>query len=202
MTEGLIHREEFSQLMADLASGSEDAAWRIAEIYTPHILRAVRAMLPAAIRPKIDSQDFAQIVWASLLLKRTYLAHISSPEQLIRLLAGTAQHKVIDVYRRYTTHKGRDLKRETPLAEVLNPRRKNAATQYDRGVLDRDLSPSQFASVREKWQSLANVLSPRDRDVLRLRYEGRTYVEIAGTLGIGVTTVRRVLDRIIERLQA
>jgi RNA polymerase sigma factor (sigma-70 family) len=202
MTEAMVHREEFEQLMADLALGSEDAAWRIAEVYTPHILRAVRAALPAAIRPKLDSQDFAQIVWASLLLKRTYLAHVKSPEQLIRLLAAVAQHKVIDAYRHYTAYQARDLSRESPIEGILHPQRANAATQYDRGVLDRDLSPSQMAGVREKWQALSASLSPRDRDILRLRIKDHTYTEIAQALGISSSTVRRVLDRIIDQLQA
>ena len=117
MSEVSVPVGEFEQLMADLASGSEDAAWRITEVYTPHILRAVRASLPRAIRPKLDSQDFAQIVWASLLLKRSYLAHVKTPQQLICLLATVAHNKVVDAFRHYMTYQARDLRRESPWKE-------------------------------------------------------------------------------------
>lgn len=187
--------------MAELASGSEEAAWKIAEVYTPHILRVVRASLPAAIRPKLDSQDFAQIVWTSLLLKRSYLSRVKTSEQLIRLLATVAQHKVIDAFRHYTTYKARDLSREVPMEQAMRPRLAHATAQFDGGVLDRSPSPSQFAAVREKWQTLSDSLSARDRAILRWRYKGCTYAEIAEKLGVSCATVRRVLDRIIEQLQ-
>jgi RNA polymerase sigma factor (sigma-70 family) len=199
--EATAHRAEFEQLMSELASGSEEAAWKIAELYTPHILRAVRSSLPSAIRPKLDSQDFAQIVWASVLLKRSYLSHVKSPEQLIGLLASVARHKVVDAYRHYTTYQARDLRRESPLEGHEHSERANAMIQCDGGLLDRNLSPSQMAGVHEKWRHLIEQLSERDQKILKLRMRGETYAGIAQMLGIHSATAKRVLDRIIEQLR-
>ena len=212
LTEAAADVGEFEQLMRDLASGSEDAAWKIAETYTPHILRVVRHSLPGKIRSKLDSQDFAQIVWASILLKRTSLKNVKSPDQLIDLLARVTQYKVIDAFRHYTTSQGRDLRRETPLEDLIRSQQAGASAQgdtgvlnrsvVDRGLVDRNPSPSQFAGMKEKWQMLIGTLSRRDRRILTLRIRGETYVDIANKLSIGRNTAKRVLDRIVAKLRS
>jgi len=108
------HRE-FESLILQLANGSEEAAWRIADVYTPHILRVVRAALPSAVRRRMDSIDFAQIVWASILQRRSYLSTVKSPEHLIALLSTVARRKVTDAFR-HNTYQVRDVRRESKLA--------------------------------------------------------------------------------------
>jgi len=191
--------DEFQQLMAELATGSEDAAWRIAEVYTPHILKAVRAALPAIIRPKLDSQDFAQAVWASLLMKRTYLARVTTHQQLVGLLAAAARHKVIDAYRHYTATAAYNVRSEESIDTREPSSRRGGAS--GRGLLGRDPSPSQMASLREQWRLTVERSSLRDRQILALRMKGQTYGQISQTLGVSVATVRRVLDRLIDELR-
>jgi RNA polymerase sigma factor (sigma-70 family) len=188
---------EFERLMAELALGSEDAAWQLAETYTPHILRAVRASLPSVMRTKLDSQDFAQSVWASLLLKRTYLSRMKTPQQLIGLLVAAARYKVVDAYLHFGTQ-ARDVRREQPLSAVRQG--DSRATVAERGLTVRDPSPSQTASLRERWSILISQCSARDRQIVVLRIKGNTYQEISNRLGISSATVRRVVDRIIRQL--
>lgn len=190
MKKNSAHQEEFKQLMTELAEGSEEAAWQIAKVYTPHILRAVRVSLPNSIRSKLDSQDFAQIIWTSLLLKRDNLAGVQSPQELINLLVRIAHNKVVDAYRHYSVYQARDHKRESPIDGIV-----------DHGLVDRELTPSQAAGTREKWQSLLERLSSRDTTILKLRMDGKTYTEIAGAAGVGITTVREVLNKIVSQLR-
>jgi DNA-directed RNA polymerase specialized sigma24 family protein len=68
-------------------------------------------------------------------------------------------------------------------------------------MLDRELSPSQIAGVREEWQLILNGLSPRDCDILRHRMNGKTYAEISALVGVGITTVRTTLDHIVGQLR-
>jgi RNA polymerase sigma factor (sigma-70 family) len=201
-TQPNIRNVTFEQLMAEFAAGSEEAAWQIAETYTPHILRVVRASIPSAIRPKLDSQDFAQIVWASLLVKRSYLSNVKSPEQLIALLASVAQHKVIDAYRHYTSCKIRDLRRESPLEHHLRSSGEGPRAKSDPAMIDRGPSPSQIVGAREKWRAVKEELSPRDLEVLRRRLKGETYSQIADATGVSSATVRRVMSHVIELLQS
>jgi RNA polymerase sigma factor (sigma-70 family) len=192
---------DFTQLMSELADGSEEAAWRITELYTPHILRVVRASLPSLIRPKLDSQDFTQAVWASLLLKREYLSGIRTQEQLISLLASAARHKVIDAFRYYTTTQAHDARREVGL-DLVRPKLPRGNPERDeKGVTRMDPTPSQLASVRERWRLALESASARDREILKLRIRGGTYQSISGVVGVSVSTVRRALDDLIADLR-
>jgi RNA polymerase sigma factor (sigma-70 family) len=201
MPKNTAHPKDFSQLMAELAEGSEEAAWQIANDYTPHVLRAIRAALPGSIRSKLDSQDLAQMIWASLLLKRSDLDDLHSPQQLINLLVRIAHNKVVDAYRHYTNYQSRDHRRESSIDAVSNSNQAASPHCFDGGLLDRELSPSQTAGLREKWQLVFESLSSRDRKILRHRMNGKTYAEIARAVGIGITTVRTTLEQIVVRLR-
>jgi RNA polymerase sigma factor (sigma-70 family) len=195
----LLHpTSEFEQLIADLAAGSEEAAWRITELYTPHILRVVRASLPAIIRPKLDSHDFAQSVWASLLLKRGYLSHLHTPEQLIALLASAARNKVIDAYRHYTVAEAYNVRTERPIeaAECLSSAGRPA--ERDQGVADRDPTPSQIAMLREQWRRAIENCSCEDREIVCLRMRGETFNSISAKVGMSRRRVRQIVERVID----
>jgi RNA polymerase sigma factor (sigma-70 family) len=197
MVQNAASENEFGQLMAELARGSEEAAWQIAHAYTPHVLRAVRRTLPSSIRSKLDSEDLAQMIWASLLLKGTDLAELHSPQQLINLLVRIARYKTVDAYRHYTTNQKRDHRRESPLSS-LKPA---SSTGVDRQLLDQEPSPSHIVRFRDDWQHILKSLSERDREILRHRMNGETYAEIAQKAGVGITTVRNVLEHIVSCLR-
>ena len=191
----------FKLLITAMAEGSEEAAWQLTELYTPHIMRAVRSSLPKRIRPKIDSQDFVQSVWASILLKRGRLAQFQNPEQFIGYLAAMAKNKVVDKYRHYRTQK-KDVYTEVRIPAIehnspgLTPR--NAAE----GTLpSRDPTPSQVAVAREGWRRLIDVSSDRDRQIVSMRIQGQTYAAIANRLKVNEKTVQRALNRMLVEYQ-
>src|SRR4051812_21328124 len=119
---------EFDQLMADVATGSEEAIWRLAETYTPYIVRAVRASLPPILRSKLDSHDFAQTLWASLLLNHADLTRLKTPDQLVAYLARATRNKVVDKMRHFRTLK-HDVRREQPLGPLARNDVRHATSQ-------------------------------------------------------------------------
>src|SRR4029079_619270 len=190
---------EFDRLMAEVAAGSEDAVWQLAETYTPYIIRAVRSSLPRTLRAKLDSQDFAQSLWASLLLRRADLTRLQTPGQLIAYLAQATRNKVVDKTRHFHTQKN-DIAREERLPDHLISL-KQAPVRVQRSALyARDLSPSTSANLRERWNQILSTLSDRDRKIVQLRLEGRTFDEISETLEINQATARRAIQRLIEQL--
>jgi RNA polymerase sigma factor (sigma-70 family) len=191
---------EFEQLMANVSAGSEEAIWQLAETYTPYILRAVRASLPTKVRSKLDSQDLAQTLWASILLKRTDLTRMKTPEQLIAFLARSARNRVVDVTRRYMGAQKYDVHREQTLDEgqPASPTARYAAPE--RAFATRDPSPSQFASLRERWNQILLTCTPREREILQLRLQGATFDDISSKLNINQATARRAIQRLIDRL--
>lgn len=176
-------------LIARMRAGDESAAWEIVERYGGHIRAIVRRRMHASLRPFVDSEDFVQSVWGSLIRIGPRLQSIDSPEQLVGLLVQMAKHKVIDeVRRRKGTQKYKlpthgeqgQLEGATPIASGSRPP-----------------SPSQYAIARERWQAFTSAEPSRNRKMVELRLAGNTYREIAATLEVDERTVRRTFTRLI-----
>jgi RNA polymerase sigma factor (sigma-70 family) len=191
---------EFEKLMGEVASGSEDAIWQLAQTYTPYIVRTVRLSLSPKLRSKLDSQDVAQTLWASLLLKRTELARLKTPQQLIAYLAKATKHKVIDAARHYRTQK-HDITREQSL-DKGEPADAHGGNQHNarNRLFSRETSPSTAASLRERFNSVLTNATERDRKILHLRLRGCTFATISLKLKIDERTARRAICALVDQL--
>ena len=191
---------EFEKLMGDVASGSEDAIWQLAQTYTPYIVRTVRLSLSPKLRSKLDSQDVAQTLWASLLLKRTELARLRTPEQLVAYLAKATRHKVIDAARHYHTQK-HDIAREQSLnkGEFCDANGRKQDDTRNR-LYSREVSPSTTASLRERFSLVLTNATDRDRMIFQLRLQGCTFEAISDKLQIDEKTARRAIYALVEEL--
>jgi len=205
-----VATQDFLQLIDEMSRGSEEAAWELVETYSPHIMRSVRASLPHAIRPKIDSHDFVQAVWASMILKREQLNQFRTPEQFIGYLAAVARNKVIDTHRHYLNTQAYNIRLEVSMPDLQRQVVKdkiNAGTQKSIAAADqplptsKDPTPSHVAMAREAWRHIVGQSCERDQQVVSLRIDGHTYGAIAERLSIGEKTVRRVLRRVVDELQ-
>lgn len=193
--------DEFQELIAELAEGSEMAARKLAEEYTPHVTQVVRSSMANRIRPKVDSADYVQSVWASILINRTRLTQFTEPEQLIRYLAVMARHKVFDGYRNLHTAKNniraeRRLERKQEFSSWTNDSGGNG--QYPTST---EPSPSEIAIEKELWERIGEMASDRDREVVAMRVKGSSYKQIAEHLGVSEKTVQRTLDKLLGALQ-
>ena len=183
-------RESFSELLQRVRAGSDEAAWELVQSYGPHVLRTIRRTLGQEIRGKFDSEDFAQAVWASFFSAPELFHEISEPRQFVGLLAAMARNKVVDEMRRrlltqkYAVHRERSLGAGEDEAEELPSK---APT------------PSQFAIARERWLSMLRAQPERERQVIRLKLMGRSFASIAKRMEMNERTVRRIIDRLMER---
>lgn len=187
---------EFDRLMAEVAAGSEEAVVQLAETYTPHIIRSVRRCMSPKIRTKLDSQDVAQTLWASLLLRRTELLRLKTREQLIAYLVRATKNKVAEKAVKLRTQK-RNIDREEPLGP---PERLagNRRTAHGNEPCSRESTPSTYASLRERWRNAMSNASERDRRIVELVLERRTFDEIGEILSIHEQTARRAVERLVK----
>ena len=185
-----VKSNQFEELVAQLKGGSQDAAWDLVELYGPHILRVVRRNLTRELRPKFDSQDFVQAVWASFFTHRDRFLDIDRPEQLVGLLAATARHKIVDEMRRRLETLKHDVRRERSMDDS------NVVVKQK--LVSGDATPSQIAMARERWSQLMVQQSEQHREIVNLRLAGETHEAIACTLGISKKTVQRVLRRLLQ----
>jgi RNA polymerase sigma factor (sigma-70 family) len=189
---------EFDRLMAEVAAGSEEAVMELAETYTPHILRSVRRCMSPKIRPKLDSQDVAQTLWASLLLRRSELLRLKTREQLIAYLVRASRNKVAEKAVKLRTQK-RDIDREEPLGLAGSPIGNRRVSQGNEPC-SREPTPSTHASLRERWRKAISTASERDRRIVELVLQRRTYDEIGQILAIHEQTARRAVEKLVQEL--
>lgn len=183
--------ENFETLLAKVHAGSESAAWELVERYGSHIRAVVRRRMHAGLRSFLDSEDFVQSVWGSLVRIGPKLKEIDRPEQLIAVMSRIAQNKVIDEVRRRTGTIKHQMACHGSYGQI-----DAAAPVASRSVPS---SPSQYAIARERWDKLLEKEPPQSRRMVELRLAGNTYDEIAALLGVNERTVRRTMGRLLEQ---
>jgi RNA polymerase sigma-70 factor (ECF subfamily) len=185
-------RHRFRALMQRAQEGSTEAAKELEATYGEYIIRAVRRRLSRLLRPRFDSIDFVQDVWASFY--RGSDRDFESPEHLIAFLTRVAQNKVIDAARGGIEAQKRDVTREERIVEP-------AAGKMPQAVFARDGTPSQTAISHEMWEQMLRNQLPVYRQVLVRLRDGSTQLEVAAELNLPRKTVQRILERAMEKIQ-
>ncbi len=141
--------------------------------------------------------DFVQAVWQSVFTGSDRDLHRFENVQHLRgFLAGVAQNKVFEEYRRRTRTQKYDIGREEPLFV----RRGNR--EVPREVAAHDPSPSQDAQAADRLAQMIAGRSPQEAEVIQLRCQGLTFEEIAAQTGLHERSVRRVIEEIRRRMEA
>jgi RNA polymerase sigma-70 factor (ECF subfamily) len=182
-------RGSFRALMQQAVAGSADAARELETKYGEYIIRAVRRRLSRHLRPRFDSIDFVQDVWASFY--RASERDFDSPQHLIAYLTRVAQNKVIDATRGGLQLK-RDFTREQPLTDPADAR-------PDPPMFSREGTPSEMAISHEVWERMLKNQPPAYREVLARLRDGSTQLEVAEELNLPRKTVQRILQRALEK---
>ena len=187
-------RAEFRAAIEGVRAGSPEAVWKLIAEYGPHIQRVVRRKLDRRMRSKFDSQDFVQMVWASVFRNPNEICSLAGPQDLIRYLAALGRRKVIIEYRRRIQRNTKyNLTRERSLDD----------SELAEHPVDTDeLTPSQLAIAREQWEEFLRKQPERDRSIVQMRIQGSTFLEIAQRLGINERTARKVISRLTQSYQA
>ncbi|MDP6446953.1 MAG: sigma-70 family RNA polymerase sigma factor [Pirellulaceae bacterium] len=177
--------QRFRDALQRMRSGSDEAAWDLVKQFAPHIFRVVRRRLSQQLRSKYDSQDFVQMVWASLFREPSRILDFSHPDDFTRFVMAMARNKVIDETRRRNTAKYNVDVEESFHEEAVPPTR-----------LD---TPSQVAIAHECWSQMMGAESERNQRIVQLRLQGFTYREIAEDVGLNEKTARIIVDRLISK---
>lgn len=183
----------FHDLIRRVRAGDQDAAAELVRTYEPAIRRAVRIRLSdARLARTFDSMDVCQSVMASFFVRAALGQYeLDRPEQLLRLLATMARHKLADEVDRQR-------------AKRRDNRRTDAGDPADQPVPDRRGSPSEHAAARELLEEVTRRLTPEERRTAELRNRGLDWTEIAAELGGNADAHRkryvRALDRVAKEL--
>ncbi len=181
------NNSDFRKVVERVCAGSEEAAWELIETYGPHIQRVVRRKLNQKMRSKFDSLDFVQMVWASFFTEREKLASFTEPTDLIKYLATMAQNKLLQESRRRLQGQKHNVGRERALI---------AGSEDESAYVRKSNTPSQIIMTKDRMESMLHQRSDRDRQVVELRMQGLTFIEIGKQLGIHERTAREVIEKL------
>ena len=138
--------------------------------------------------------DFVQAVWKSVLTKDSDVSpKFEGESHFVRYVAGVAKNKVIEQFRRHTKTEKYNIALEEPLYI------KRGAREILRELPAPDPTPSQDAQAADRLAQLLKGRSALEREVLTLKRQGLTFVDIGQRLGIGEASARRIVHALRKR---
>jgi RNA polymerase sigma-70 factor (ECF subfamily) len=187
--------DSFSDVMARLRAGDQDAARDIFERFVRKLVRLARGQFDAVLRRKVDPEDVVQSAFKSFFLR--YGAgklEVRDWGNLWGLLTMITLRKCLD---RVEYHRAecRDVQREAaaqPGAEEAQPWWQAVA---------REPTPGEAAILVETVEQLLRDLDAQRRTILEMSLQGYTTQEICERLCMAERSVRRVRERIRKRLE-
>jgi RNA polymerase sigma factor (sigma-70 family) len=180
----------FYQLLQGIKEGSEEAAGQFLARYGKYIRHVVRRHMIQKLRARFDSEDFLQDVCASFFSHPPAPDAFSDPAALLAFLGKVARNKVTDAARQGFAQRA-DVNRENSLDGSARLAAENLRAD--------DPTPSEVLGAEETGQALAGPHANQSKLLYMLR-NGYTQEEIARVLGLSVRHVKRLVQKLRERL--
>ena len=191
-----MEESEFQEFMRRAREGDDRAIGALLAAFEKDVRVMVRIRLPRLLRREFDSMDFVQSAWKSFLDdSRIQGSQFMEIEQFRKYLMGVARFKVLEEYRRRTRSQGYDMTREEPLYVHRGDR------DELKPVASTSPSPSQEAVADECLEQLTAGRPGSEAEILRLRGQNLTFLEIARRVATSERTVRRVIEDARGRLE-
>jgi RNA polymerase sigma-70 factor (ECF subfamily) len=180
---------EFQTLIARVKSGDQDAAAELVRTYEPTIRVMVRRRLTdPKLRRVFDSMDVCQSVLAKFFqAASTDQVQLTSPQDLLNLLATMARNKIISHARKQS-------------AARRQPEQGAPADWRESAHAAPGPSPSQVVSSDELHQEVSQRLTAEERQLAELRAAGRSWSEIASEVGGSPDGLRMQYTRAVARV--
>jgi RNA polymerase sigma-70 factor (ECF subfamily) len=183
-----------AELMARWREGDEEAAGELFQRYAQRLLALAQSRLAAWLARHVDAEDVVQSAYRSFFTgARAGRYALERSGDLWRLLVAITLHKLHHQVERHTAGK-RAAVRACPLGA-------GAALAIEEQVLAREPTPAEAAALADTLERVFRGLEPLQRRMVELRLQGCSLDEIAADVHRSERTVRRLLERIKERLE-
>lgn len=193
--------DSFLDLMQRLRSGENAAAREVFLRFTHRLVGLARQHLDARLAQKVDPEDLVQSAYKSFFVRhRDGGFELGSWDGLWGLLTVITLRKCADKAEHYAAGR-RAVAREQPGGASTE----STPAGWELAV-DRDPAPYEAAMLAETVEVLFQLAADEgERAVLELSLQGYSTMEISERLGRAERSVRRIRERIgdrIERMQA
>jgi RNA polymerase sigma factor (sigma-70 family) len=178
--------EPLDLIFEKLCQGDVTAVEAVFTAYESYLRAVVRRQLPRRLRPKFDSIDVVQSVWAELFNGfRQGNWQFASPAQLQAFLVTVVRRRLTDRVRHY--HHALD--REQPLT-----------TRPEDMPISPQPRPSEIAQANDLWDRMLAICPPAHHELLQYKRQGLQLTEIAARTGLHEGSVRRILRQLAREL--
>jgi len=183
------HSDDLSHLLYRSRLGDEAASTKLVELYGPHVRRVIKSrMRKAHLDWRNDSMDLWQTIFANFFrgLKLGQY-ELNAPTQLLGLLTTMTSNAIIDMQR-------------ATLAVCRDVRRLATDDVMSLPLAADDSTPSERVAREELTLEFERRMSPDELYLAKQRLEGRSWIELSRILNEEPETLRRRLDRSIDRV--
>jgi DNA-directed RNA polymerase specialized sigma24 family protein len=183
-------QDQFRDLVVRVRAGDQDAATELARVFEPFIVRYVRFAMRKRrdykrIRPRLGSADICQSVFKSLFVGlKEGRFELNQPDQLERLLRVMSRFKIATEGRRLSVILREVIDGDSP------PDRTDSGASPEKPIDDQDLVENVVAHFFDD-----------ELELLHRRLDGETWPSIAAQLGVNAESLRKKLERAIERVR-
>src|SRR5271155_1377784 len=151
-----MQTDALDQLLDKLGCGDDAAAEEVFRAYEPYLRTVVRRMLPPNMRPKFDSVDVVQSVWADVLRRfREGGYRFNNAAQLRAFLVKATRNRFID--------RSRQNRAAVQRQQSLD------ATHGDDLLPDDADQPSDLAQANDLWGQMMALCPPAHHHLLELK---------------------------------
>ncbi|MFO0965947.1 MAG: sigma-70 family RNA polymerase sigma factor [Gemmataceae bacterium] len=179
--------ESLESLLDQFASGDSGAAKRLFAACEPYLREVVRRRLPHWLRPRFDSMDIVQSVWADVLRgQRGGTWRFEDLGRFEAFLAHVARCRLTDKCRKHQDA----LERERGLEQVPTSEAPGCPLPPALEELEAD----------ELFERMLQVCAPEHQELLRLKRQFLSMEELTARTGFHPGSIRRILRNLARKL--
>jgi RNA polymerase sigma-70 factor, ECF subfamily len=171
-----------------LRQGDPDASQKVFDQYVDKLVAMARKRISQRLASRIDAEDVVQSVFRTFF-HRTKEGEFEfhDPEDICKTLAKITMHKV---FRQVAHHQAakRDAGREQGSGDEGHDLVVN--------LVSREPSPEETTELLDHMENFLSKLKPQEREILEMRMQGFSTVDIAKRLGILDRKIRRLMERL------
>ena len=186
--------EETQQIVQRFREGDSRAADELFSRYVDRLLRLAQSRLSAKLGRRVDAEDIVQSAYRSFFSRaREGQFVLAASGDLWRLLAAITLNKLKGQAEYHAAGK-RALSAEQSARTVPDA----PLAEWD--GLAREPTPDAAVELIEQVEQLMSGLDPSQQRMLEMRLQGYQIEEIAAEVGRSERGVRRLLDKVKQRL--
>lgn len=175
-------------LVAEFKAGSESAARELFDKYCERLMKLAKRRIGQRMTSRVDPEDVIQSAFRTFFVRvKNDQFVFDAEDDLFKLLVRLTVNKAL---RQIAYHR----------AAKRNPELEAGQASESQDMLqqlrDDTPSPEVEAALIEEFEKFMEQLQPTEREVLSMKLQGYSTVEIAEKLGSYDRKVRRILERI------